>query len=736
MNTIKLTLLTALLLAPLAALHAAEPDRAVALEAKFGRAEFDVQAPAMTRLFLRGPDGRLSAQSLFSKEGVTSYPIPFLHGKSNAEILWARDAYTYVVSAGGERYESRQAAPDKVEATTEGGRAVWRVTGVKLCTGPGQEPVATENWTLSTPDEGQQLVWKIERRWTKDFSAVMSGSPGLFFGFHPKHLSNAVTNTLWCDPQKLTARSSQLYWAAGQFNGLVTMQDRDPWAIYKLWTSWNAPSDLRLQAEGGHLYRRGSLSLLSEAGVVTDLQAVQQRSAGQIEQIALRIGAVDKRSTGQQLNISIPDKEVEHSLQDFYGSLFNGGSIADQKRMFVGNGSDSFLCAVSAMTHGNALSAGVPAKGELSTSSYSAAKAMQGYLDHILKTVDADGGFNFGYNPHGRIFDLRLNVVIGTRMYWLHTGDLDLIRRHLPALERLLLHFIANRDEHGLFRMNERYLWYYDALPTSGVNTYFNALFYRAALDLAEMEDAVGSSEKAHEYRALADGIKTAVNKVLWREDAPGGPRYVDWIDPEGRDWMQFTDLCQWIPLAVGIAPPDRARQVIATADARMLELAKSHGYPGTATLSALWPVGWPINKNQATLGKYMSGGCLLANTYWEVVARARAGDAEGAWRRLRLFAKNAQDTSWSGDNATNIRGEFQNTGGDGEPYLSDMVVVPAALIHGIMGITPTGQGLEIAPHLPPGWQSAEAEVLYQGRRYQVTARADGTWTKKVIETK
>jgi hypothetical protein len=196
---------------------------------------------------------------------------------------------------------------------------------------------------------------------------------------------------------------------------------------------------------------------------------------------------------------------------------------------------------------------------------------------------------------------------------------------------------------------------------------------------------------------------------------------------------MQFTDLCQWIPLAVGIAPLDRARKVIAAADARIKELEKSHGYPGCATLSALWPVGWPVNRNPASLGKYMSGGCLMANTYWEIVARCRAGDAEGAWRRMRLFARLAHQTSWAGDNATNIRCEFQNTGGDGKPYLSDMVVVPAALVDGFLGLQRTAKDFTLTPALPPGWDKMSAEVQFQGRRYRVTAQADGKWHKEVV---
>ena len=49
------------------------------------------------------------------------------------------------------------------------------------------------------------------------------------------------------------------------------------------------------------------------------------------------------------------------------------------------------------------------------------------------------------------------------------------------------------------------------------------------------------------------------------------------------------------------------------------------------------------------------------------------------------------------------------------------MVAVTAAAIHGVLGITPTWERLEVTPHLPADWPRAEADVLYKGRRHRVT---------------
>jgi hypothetical protein len=108
-----------------------------------------------------------------------------------------------------------------------------------------------------------------------------------------------------------------------------------------------------------------------------------------------------------------------------------------------------------------------------------------------------------------------------------------------------------------------------------------------------------------------------------------------------------------------------------------------------------------------------------LCQTYWEIVARSKAGDSAGAARRLQGFAGRAMETSWAGDNAADIAAEMRH--GDGEPYLADMVAATAAAVHGVLGIEPTWRELKVAPCLPPDWPRAEADVLYKGRLHHVT---------------
>ena len=118
-----------------------------------------------------------------------------------------------------------------------------------------------------------------------------------------------------------------------------------------------------------------------------------------------------------------------------------------------------------------------------------------------------------------------------------------------------------------------------------------------------------------------------------------------------------------------------------------------------------------------------MNGGSLLAQTYWEVVARSQAGDVDGAYERLRRFAQRWDEISWVGDNAADIHGDM--VAGDGEAYLADMVVTASSVIHGIMGIQPSWNELKITPNLPSGWYKAQANIIYKGVRHQVRIEGD-----------
>ena len=207
--------------------------------------------------------------------------------------------------------------------------------------------------------------------------------------------------------------------------------------------------------------------------------------------------------------------------------------------------------------------------------------------------------------------------MLAARTYLLISGDLPFMRRHLPAFESILGFFQKGCNSQGLYELPPTGShWYDDGIRTSGTNAYYNAIFFKAASDLAEIEEALGNQSKAAEYESLAQSIRKAFNRVLWLENARGGPRYADWLDADGTEMTYFCDLCQWSAVAYGLASPEQARKIVATADTRLAQLEARYGYHGAASLGALWPIPAKYIGDGAVWRTGYNGGHGLSPTY------------------------------------------------------------------------------------------------------------------------
>ena len=703
----------------------AETDAAAAaitvLEGRFGRVEIDTQRPGLTALTLRKSDGQLDSQSILAK--------------TSRKAKWALGAYTYVDVEDGRRMESRASRPESV--TVEKERVEMK--GIPLNVADGFAPLATEDWELSV--EGDELVWKVTRTWLTSTRVGRSGMPALFLGFHAPFIPNSTVSTYWYQPEYISGKFDALYDLPDQNGGMfhprtnkTFIRDEDPWAIFKLWTNWQSQVDLRLEAKNAYLYRAGGFCWLNEVGTVIGDANWQRRSAGQVETCELRIGAIDKTQTGYQLKVTLPDKEFQDTMTGFYSSLLNGGIVAEQETYAFGNESDGYITgAIFVPMTAAGVAAGVPAAGALSKRPFTVVDALRQELEAGYSTVSSEGLERYAYNATGRYKMLNLEAIGAAKDYLLHTGDLSFVRANVERMERQIAFFTANSNDDGLYvqaSAEGQPAWYYDVIHHDGVSSFINSLFYRALESMVEIEHALGRETQAAEYRATAERLKTGFNKVLWREDLPGGPRYVDWITLEGREVTYFCDICQYPPVAFGIASLEEAKKVLGTADKRLAELADL-GYQGFGSPSALWPIpdelcalDWQKNSSNP-FGFYFNGGHLLHSTYFELMARAAAGDQEGLYRRFDKFAELIRKNGASGSNWFDWQGNpgFAGIYDKTEPYLADMIRLAGALTEGMLGIRPTWDKLEVQPCLPDGWKDASATVLYKGKPWQVTIK-------------
>ena len=709
-----------------------EPIR---LEGKFGTIEVDPKKPAVRSLTLRREDGTLEPHSLFSPKGE-----PWQRGM----MEWGTQAYTFAVDEAGKRFESRNSAPESVEKTDSS----ITLRGIVLSDGAG-EPVARENWVLKT--KGENFSWSVERTWLRDMSTTSTGSPALFFSTRPTSpspstiLPNSVATSFWINPNKLTGWHNPFYRSAAQppeckmsLTNNMVMTEPGGWAVLKLFPAWQNVTEPKFSAEAGHLYRRGHFGWLSEAGVVSHSNKKRVYKAGEIEMTTLTITPVPAAASGHQLAVQADDPSGTIStIRQFYGSLFNGGAINDQINYNFGNETDGWYYGGASWMKGMPFLSGTPAESPTASAPHALPLAFRNNLQMIMGTEFEPGRTRFGYNATGEYTDDNIIQIIGGRAYYLYSGDRAFVRQHLPFYRRAVAWYLAQRNPDGLVALPGVSHWYYDAMYASGVTTYHNAFLYRALVDLAGLESAVGNSAEAATYQANAAKLKDAINRVLWWEEAPGGPRYVDWIQPDGTKIAYAADLCQFPPVAFGIASPEQAKKLIATIDRRIVELETENGYIGLASRSAYWPVPASVNTHPANqgFGNYMNGGSFLAMTYWEIMARAAAGDAEGAWNRLRKFAEGTKLTGqkgFIGNNWVFSDGRIGHSACD-EPYLSDAIAVPAALVQGILGIQQTNDALIVKPALPAALQKVTAEIVHLGIRKRVTVNGKDVQIKELV---
>ncbi len=596
------------------------------------------------------------------------------------------------------------------------------------------------------------LHWTITQHWQRDFSGSTDAEPSIPF-------ASGITSTVWYDPTKIyspspdiapftsaqTVDRSQTLNSTGQGPASGGSSPSDTWAVYKLWSRYHLASDPRLGVSGGYLTRYASqYGYTSKAGASFEPGQAFTVRAGTTRSLTLTLAASDKSATGYQLNASIPDATTLNSLRDFYQSLFNGGSVAGQSTYLFGNEVSGYLTGYAALPAGTAVNIGTPSTSPTSSDNYSADAAVRNYLVTMLDSVQSDGGLYFGLGSNHGYRDTALWTLLGLYQYTVHSGDLTLYRSYEPTIARMLTFWTNKIQSNGLVLSSASNGNYYDAINYGSTyySTYINAFVYEALQNMADLEHALSEQDAtagresqaaqgrttASSYASTAVGIKSALNSVMWTPDSPNGPMYADWIDNDnGQRVYSFTDAAQYPAIVFGIADHTQATQMLATADARLAQLPSLDGYTGMGTPNVLWSLPPFANSHNYAFGQYMNGGMFLFWTYYEVMARAIAGDAAGAYARLSGFVRGFEQNSWYGTNWAQPSGEVVNSNGN-EPYLADMLLTASSLTQGILGVRGSWDALSVTPAMPSGWKSAQTSIIYRGTPYCVTI-SNGTPT-------
>jgi len=266
-------------------------------------------------------------------------------------------------------------------------------------------------------------------------------------------------------------------------------------------------------------------------------------------------------------------------------------------------------------------------------------------------------------------------------------------------------------------------------------SAYTNAYFYEALRMVAELEDALGASERAEELRALRPLVKQRFNEAFWNEETG---RYAGWVDVNGEVHDYGFTFVNATALAFGLAADERAgrvlswlagERVVAGDDSRGADIYHFGFGPRTNTVDARHGDPPPVNTwggafnlepgGNAAFGRQIqNGGAIFYVSYYDLHARNRYRGAEAAMERANAIER--------GFHLDHLRRDPSNNEG-----VSDIVgvlrefpesgLVPYYFIDGIAGIEPIAEGLRVTPSLPASWPSAEVRGFhFAGEAYTI----------------
>jgi hypothetical protein len=313
------------------------------------------------------------------------------------------------------------------------------------------------------------------------------------------------------------------------------------------------------------------------------------------------------------------------------------------------------------------------------------------------------------------------------------TGDLDRLKRWLPALEKLARRIEAqDRNCNGLPESTRSGRTgdlprpsanWWDVINFGHEDAYVCALDYRAFRAIADLERLAGCSEQAARFDKRADHIRDAYVPTFLN---PKTGVLAGWKDSDG----SLHDYCfvfvNALAITYGLVPEPLANSIVDRIEAKLKEVGYTRfdlGLPGN-----LVPIrkadyipgapGAPQKEDGSdTIGIYQNGGATACYAYFYIQALYQLGRRPEAdrilWPMMETFA----------------RGGFQNGAGhggewrqwDGKPsgyegFLADAYYAQMAVFTGHYGITFGPEGFQLAQWSPLKGKTVPLGLQYMGK--------------------
>lgn len=266
---------------------------------------------------------------------------------------------------------------------------------------------------------------------------------------------------------------------------------------------------------------------------------------------------------------------------------------------------------------------------------------------------------------------------------------------------------------------------------------YGNALFYESLGAMAELEEALGETQRAAALRELRPVVRQRYQQTFW--NAKTG-RMVGWVDREGRAVDHGFTFVNAMALAMGLPDEAQADSILAWLDGKR-EVAgdtstgediyhfgfvarsntlDAHGAADSTVQTWNGALDLRPGGNGAYGEQIQNGGGIFYVSYYDLHGRRRSGGGESVRRRWeKILAEYAQDqlrrrpaNAQGSAHVLGLLREFPESG-----------LVPYFFVDGVLGIEPVAGGLRVSPQLPGAWKSAAVESLFfAGQPWKITA--------------
>jgi len=313
------------------------------------------------------------------------------------------------------------------------------------------------------------------------------------------------------------------------------------------------------------------------------------------------------------------------------------------------------------------------------------------------------------------------------------TGDMTLLRKWLPHLERIRLAMEKqDRDGNGLPESTRTGVSGTARCPTSNwwdqinfghEDAYGCALAYRALNCLADLEALAGNQDKAAAAKRQADMIKAAYVPTFLN---PETGVIAGWRDSEGKLHDYYFTFVNGIAIAYGLVPDDLANKIVDRIEAKMKEVGYSRfdlGLPGPLVV---------IPKSDYGPGTLGSPKREDGTDSWQVFEHGGATACFASYYIQALYKlgrKAEADRILWPMMATYAKGGFQNGVGKGgewtrwdgtpsgyEGMLTDAYTTQTVLFSGYYGIAFTPGGFRLEPWSPLKGKSTSLGLAYMGK--------------------